>query len=162
MKCVCVCACMCACARLDARMFWTLLMCLRVYVSGRSRVRRVGRECESEIFTYLFYIYCYFKCTFLSPCFKGKFSFLCLVYWWIIKTDLIWWCLTLFCCCCCLDRGGGCLWRTVGLWRTQRRDRHLQHLRGGQRPPGPLAGAKQDLQTARRLQVQRLCARCSL
>ena len=39
-----------------------------------------GRECENEIFTYLFYIYCYFKCTFLSPCVKGKFSFLCFVY----------------------------------------------------------------------------------
>ena len=50
----------------------TLLMCLRVYVSGRSRGRRMGRECESEIFTYLFYIYCHFKCIFLSPCVKGK------------------------------------------------------------------------------------------
>ena len=40
----------------------------------------MGRECESEIFTYLFYIYCYFKCTFLSPCVKGKFSVLCLLY----------------------------------------------------------------------------------
>ena len=38
----------------DAHMFWTLLMYLQVYVSGRSRGRRVGRECESEIFTYLY------------------------------------------------------------------------------------------------------------
>ena len=42
--------------KLDARVFWTLLMCLRVHASGRSRGRRVGRECESEIFTYLFCI----------------------------------------------------------------------------------------------------------
>ena len=28
----------------------------------------------------------------LSPCVKGTFSFLCFVYWWLIKTDLIWLC----------------------------------------------------------------------
>ena len=50
----------------------------------------IMRECDSEIFTYLFYIYCYFKCTFLSPCVKGQFKFLCYVYWWIIKIWLIW------------------------------------------------------------------------
>ena len=44
-----------------------------VYVSGRSRGRREGRECESGIFTYLFYIYFNLKYTFLSPCDKGKF-----------------------------------------------------------------------------------------
>ena len=48
--------CMCVCAHVDARMFWTLLVCLRVYVSGRSQGRWVGRECEGEIFTCLFYI----------------------------------------------------------------------------------------------------------
>ena len=41
-------------------------------------------------FTYLFYIYCYFKCTFLSPGVTGIFSFLCFVYWWIINNYLIW------------------------------------------------------------------------
>ena len=35
---------MCVCAHvcMDAHVFWTLLMCLRVYVSGRSRSRWVG------------------------------------------------------------------------------------------------------------------------
>ena len=31
-------------------------MCLRVYVSGRSRGRRVGRECESESFMFIFIV----------------------------------------------------------------------------------------------------------
>ena len=95
--CVCmsvrVCARVCVHARMDAHVFWTLLMCLRVYISGRSRGRQVGRECEWDFYTwhmYLFYIYGYFKCTFLSPCVKGKFTFLCFVYWWIIKIDLVW------------------------------------------------------------------------
>ena len=75
--CVCggVCARVCLRARMDAcvSQFWTSLMCLRVYVSRRSRGRRVGREYEREIFTYLFYIYCYFKYTIKSQCVKGKF-----------------------------------------------------------------------------------------
>ena len=50
----------------------------------------VWGENVSEIFTYLFYIYCYFKCIFLSPCVKGKIKFLCFVYWWIIQIYLIW------------------------------------------------------------------------
>ena len=48
--------CVCVRARAHARVFWTLLMWLRVYVSGRSRGRRVGRESESEIFTYFIFI----------------------------------------------------------------------------------------------------------
>ena len=72
MKCVCACMRACVYARMDAHMFWTSLMCLRAYVSGRSRGRWAGRECESEIFTYLFDIYCCFKYTFLSSCIKGK------------------------------------------------------------------------------------------
>ena len=82
---VCVCMRECVCTRVGARVFWTLLMCLWVYVSGRSWGRWVGRECESEIFTYLFYIVILNPYTFLSPCGKGKFSFLCFVYWWIIR-----------------------------------------------------------------------------
>ena len=38
----------------DARVLWTSHMCLRVYVSGRSWGRQMGREYESEIFTYLY------------------------------------------------------------------------------------------------------------
>ena len=55
------------------------------------------RECESEIYIYFFYVLFYFIVILnvpfepfwvLSPCVKGKFSFLCFVYWWIIKIYL--------------------------------------------------------------------------
>ena len=68
--------CVCARAWMDA--------CSEHYscVCGCMSVEEAGAgergENVSEIFTYLFYIYCYFKCTFLSPCVKG--IFLCFVY----------------------------------------------------------------------------------
>ena len=95
--CVCVCVCVCVRERADARVFWTLHMCLRVYVCGRSRGGERGRECESEIYTYIsftFYfillLFSYVPSWVLSPGVNGKFSFLCFVYWWTIKIDLIW------------------------------------------------------------------------
>ena len=68
-----VCVCVCVRARMDACVFWTLLMCLWVYVSGRSQ----GRKCMSEIFIYLFHIYCYFKLPSwgLKMCQKENFHF---------------------------------------------------------------------------------------
>ena len=73
-----VCAHMCACTWMHA--------CSEHYscVCGCNSVEeaRAGEwgENVSEIFRYLFYIYRYFKCTFLSPRVKGKISFLCFVY----------------------------------------------------------------------------------
>ena len=41
-------------------------------------------------YIYLFYLFIYFKCSFLSPCAKRFLIFLCFVLWWTIKIDLIW------------------------------------------------------------------------
>ena len=70
---------------------------LRVYVCGRSRGGREGaRMWEWDIYISFFYIWLYFTVILnvhfwvLSPCVKGKLSFSCFVYWWIIKIYLIW------------------------------------------------------------------------
>ena len=98
--CVCVCVCVnaCVCARMWMHVCSEHDTCVCGCMSvEEARAGERGRQCESEIYmrnlkkklTYLFDI-CYFKCTFLSPCVKGKFSFLCVVYWCIIKIYLIW------------------------------------------------------------------------
>ena len=51
----------------------------------------IGRENVRVSYIHIFLLrfilfYCYFKCTFLSL----EPMFLCFVYWWIIKIDLIW------------------------------------------------------------------------
>ena len=87
---VCVCVCVCVCMR----MFWTwhVCGCMSVEEAG---VGERGRECESEIctfisFTFYFIVILNVPSWVLSPCVKGKFTFLCFVYWWIIKIYLIW------------------------------------------------------------------------
>ena len=97
--CVCVCVCECACVRTCVR------ACVRVWARVRRRARVWMHACSEHyscvcgcmpveeagagewgenvrvrplrIYFILFYIdiYCYFKCTFLSPCVKGEFSF---------------------------------------------------------------------------------------
>ena len=58
---VCVCVCVCV---------LNMTHVLRVYVCGRSRGGREGRECESEIYTFIsftfHFILFHFNCTFLS------------------------------------------------------------------------------------------------
>ena len=49
-----------------------------------------GRECESEtkiFLAYLFNLFVYFKCSFLSPCVEAIVSFSCFVYWKIYLID---------------------------------------------------------------------------
>ena len=54
------------------------------------------RMWEWDIYIYFFYVLFYFIVILnvpswvLSPCVKGKFGFLCFVYFWIIKIYLIW------------------------------------------------------------------------
>ena len=97
--CVCECACLRACVRarvcvcVRARGCTRVLNITRVF-TGVYQWMKPGqasgeRMWEWDFFTHLSYIYCYFKCTFLSPCVKGKCSFWCFVYWWIIKSYLI-------------------------------------------------------------------------
>ena len=102
MYCVCVCVCVrtCVCARMRMHACSEHYTCLRVYVCGRSWGGWEGeRMWEWDIYIYFFYILFYFIVILnvpswvLSPCVKGKFTFLCFVYWWIIKIyliDLIW------------------------------------------------------------------------
>ena len=55
--------------------------------------KKPGQACGERMwvrFLRIYFIFIIFICTFMSPCVKETFSFLCLVYWWIIKTDLIW------------------------------------------------------------------------
>ena len=92
--CVCVHACVLARVRACVRVCVHACVCTRAWmhvcseqyscVCGCMSVEEAGAgewgENVSETFTYLFYIYNYFKCTILSPCVKAKFSFLCFVY----------------------------------------------------------------------------------
>ena len=93
-NCVCVSVCVCACtvcARMRVLNITHVCRCMSV---EEARAGKRGRECESEIYTYISFMF-YFIVILnvpswvLSPCVMGKFSFLCFVYWWLIKIWLI-------------------------------------------------------------------------
>ena len=92
--CVRVCVCVCVCVRARARVCERTHGCMcvlnitHVFV-GLCQWKKPGQKMY-EIFIYLFHIYCYFKLPSWAHVSKAKFSFLCFVYWWIIKIYFIW------------------------------------------------------------------------
>ena len=83
--CVYVHACVCVCVRNVTHVFAGVCQWKKPgWTRGWENVR------VKYIFFYIFIVILNVPSGVLSPCVKGNFSFLCFVYWWIIKIYLIW------------------------------------------------------------------------
>ena len=85
-----VCVHACVRVRMDACMFRTLLMCLRVYLSGRSWGRWVGRECEWDFYVFILYLLSFLNVPSWAHVSKENFHFYALYYIYINKDSFNW------------------------------------------------------------------------